>query len=89
MQVWLPSWATIPYRFLVNFQIWMWILAALGFARRYLSFNHPVLRYSNEAVYPFYILHQTVIIILGYFLVRMNLGIPLTFVITVLPHSLS
>lgn len=82
MQVRLPSWTTIPYRFLVNFQVWMWILAALGFGRHYLSFNHPVLRYANEAVYPFYILHQTVIIILGYFLVRMNLGIPLTFVIT-------
>ena len=81
-QIRLPAWTTIPYRFLANFQIWMWILAALGFGRRYLSFNHPVLRYANEAVYPFYILHQTVIILLGYFLVRMNVGIPLTFVLT-------
>lgn len=82
MQIRLPSWTTIPYRFLANFQVWMWILTALGFGRCYLSINHPVLRYANEAVYPFYILHQTVIIILGYYLVRLNWGIPLTFAVT-------
>jgi pimeloyl-ACP methyl ester carboxylesterase len=62
-----------------NFQIWMWLLAALGYGRRYLSFNHPFLRHANEAVYPFYILHQTVIIVLGYHLAYVNWGIGLKF----------
>jgi glucans biosynthesis protein C len=75
--------AMIAYRGLANFSVWMWILAALGYGRRYLSFNHPFLRYANEAVYPFYILHQTVIIILGYYLVYQNWGIPFKFLVVV------
>ncbi len=75
--------AVAGLRFLNNFQIWMWLLAALGYGRCYLSFNHPFLRYANEAVYPFYILHQTVIIILGYQLVDANWGIGLKFPLVV------
>lgn len=62
-----------------NFFIWMWLLAALGYGRRWLSFNHPFLRYANEAVYPFYILHQTVIIIIGYHLAYDDWSIGLKF----------
>jgi peptidoglycan/LPS O-acetylase OafA/YrhL len=75
------SWAS--YRAFSNFEIWFWILAALGYGRRYLSFNHPALKYSTEAVYPFYILHQTVIIILAYYLAYVNWSIPTKFFIVV------
>jgi hypothetical protein len=43
-----------------------WLLTILGFARTYLNFTNSALRYANEAVYPFYILHQTVIIVIAY-----------------------
>lgn len=49
--------------------LWSWILALFGYAARYLNSNSKVLSYSNQAVYPFYILHQTVIIIIGYYLI--------------------
>jgi len=75
--------ALIGYYTLNNFQIWMWLLVALGYGRRYLSFNHPFLRYANEAVYPFYILHQTVIIILGYHLAYTTWPIGLKFPLVV------
>ena len=86
--VWARGWhypgqTVLNYRFVSNFHIWMWLLAALGYGRRYLSFNHPILRYANEAVYPFYILHQTVIIILGYYLVAADWGIPVKFAVAV------
>jgi glucan biosynthesis protein C len=42
---------------------------------RYLGFNHKALAYGNEAVLPFYLFHQTVILIVGYFVIRWNLGI--------------
>jgi Acyltransferase family len=48
---------------------WCWVLAALGFAMRYLAFSTPFLTYANEAVLPFYILHQTVLLSVGYFVV--------------------
>ena len=49
---------------------WCWLLAILGFGKRHLAFNSPVLRYASPAVYPFYILHQTVIITIAYFLIN-------------------
>lgn len=63
---------------------WNWILAILGFGSQYLNFNNKFLSYANEAVLPFYILHQTVIIILGFFVVQWGIGIvPKYFMISI------
>jgi peptidoglycan/LPS O-acetylase OafA/YrhL len=62
------------YRTLRSLNMWCWILALLGFGKRHLSFNHPVLKYATEAVYPWYILHQTVIVMIGYFAAGWNMG---------------
>lgn len=44
----------------------LWIFTLVGFARRHLSRDSAVLRYANEAVYPFYIVHQTITVSAGY-----------------------
>jgi peptidoglycan/LPS O-acetylase OafA/YrhL len=49
---------------------WCSVLAILGLGRRYLDYSTPFLRYANEAVLPFYILHQTVLLCVGYFVVQ-------------------
>jgi glucan biosynthesis protein C len=49
---------------------WCCVLAALGFGRNHLDFSTPFLKYANEAVLPFYILHQTVLLCVGYFVVQ-------------------
>jgi glucan biosynthesis protein C len=49
---------------------WCCVLAILGFGRKHLNFSTPFLSYANEAVLPFYILHQTVIMGVGYLIVR-------------------
>jgi glucans biosynthesis protein C len=49
---------------------WCCVLAAMGFGMKYLNFSTPVLSYANEAVLPFYILHQTVLLSVGYFVVQ-------------------
>ncbi len=51
---------------------WLWLLAASGYAKRYLNKHHPVLDYANRAIYPFYILHQTVIIAIGYYVIHVQ-----------------
>jgi len=51
---------------------WLWLLAASGYAKRYLNRTHPVLEYANQAIYPFYILHQTVIIALGFYVIQIE-----------------
>jgi len=47
---------------------WSWLLTFMGFASRHLNFSNKFLKYANEAVLPFYILHQTVIVSIGYFI---------------------
>jgi peptidoglycan/LPS O-acetylase OafA/YrhL len=60
---------------------WCWLVAILGFGRAHLRFTHPALRYANEAVLPFYILHQPVIVLLGYAMRLWPLPIGLKFLL--------
>jgi len=38
-------------------------------------FNNRVLKYTNEAVLPFYILHQTVIVTIGFYIASLDASI--------------
>jgi glucan biosynthesis protein C len=49
---------------------WGWVLALVGYGKHYLNRTHKVLNYLNQAVYPFYILHQTVIVLIVYYIVQ-------------------
>jgi glucan biosynthesis protein C len=60
---------------LVGVLMWSCILTVLGYGMRYLTANHRLLAYANESVLPFYILHQPVILILGYFIIALPLSI--------------
>jgi len=57
------------YTLLSFFSAWSWLFAILGFGMKFLAFDRPVLRYANEGVLPFFILHQTVLLCVGYFVV--------------------
>jgi len=58
------------YGLLDSVHIWTLILAVLGYAKKYLNFSNPFLRYANQAVYPYYILHQTLIVAFGFYVVQ-------------------
>lgn len=64
---------------------WCWLLAIIGFARRHLRLNHPRLAEWNEMVLPFYILHQSVLIYVGYFIVPLALPGPAKWALIALP----
>lgn len=49
---------------------WGWVLALVGYGKKYLNQKYSLLNYLNQAVYPFCILHQTVIVILAYYIVQ-------------------
>jgi len=49
---------------------WCWIIGLLGLGRRFLNFNNNFLVYGNEGVLPFYIMHHTVIYIIGYYVIQ-------------------
>ncbi len=60
---------------------WMWIMAILGFAFRHLNFRSRYLKTANEMIYPFYILHQTVIVAIAYFLIDAPISIGAKFIL--------
>jgi len=49
-----------------------WLFAIIGFANRHLTHRPAFLREATEAVYPFYILHQTVTVIAVYWLLQIG-----------------
>jgi glucan biosynthesis protein C len=53
---------------------WLWILAIIAWAQYWFTFSNPFLQYLNSGVYCFYILHQTLIISIAYFVVPHKLG---------------
>lgn len=58
------------YNTLKTINAWCILLSIFGYGYVYLQFSNRFLKYANEAVYPFYILHQTVIICLAYPLIN-------------------
>ncbi len=60
---------------------WCWIIGLLGLGHRFLSFNSKFLGYANEAVLPFYILHHTVIYIIGFYVIQWSSNIGSNFLI--------
>ena len=54
---------------------WLWILAIIAWAQYWFTFSNPLLKYLNSGVYCFYILHQTLIISIAYFVVPQQSGV--------------
>ena len=62
---------------------WSSLIAILGYGRKFLNFTNRFLKYHGEASYPVYILHQTIIIAIGYFVIQWQVGVLLKFVVIV------
>jgi hypothetical protein len=78
---------TLPDSILIHFieagvkvlNMWAWIITIFGYASAYLNKQSKSLSYANEAVYPFYILHQTVTVILGFIIMNMDMNLFIKF----------
>ena len=71
-----PSWlVTVIVAYLDGFAAWFFVIAILGYGRKFLRSSNRFLRYTGEASYPYYILHQTVIVIIGFYVVQWQLGV--------------
>ncbi len=53
---------------------WSWLMAIIGIGSLLLNFNNRFLNYANEAVLPVYILHQTLIIVIGFYVIQWGTG---------------
>ncbi|HYF30854.1 MAG TPA: acyltransferase family protein [Chitinophagaceae bacterium] len=63
---------TYGYLAMIPAMAWTWIFAITGYGKKYLNRKTAFSNYATQAVYPFYIVHQTVIVILAYYVVRAN-----------------
>ena len=61
-----------------------WLFAIVGFANRHLTRRPAFLVEATEAVYPFYILHQTVTVIAVYWLLQIGAPPVAGFILAVL-----
>ena len=70
--------ATIPaevrpvFALLSAVNVMAWLFAIIGFSHRYLTRRPAFLAEATEAVYPFYLLHQTVTVIAVYWLLKLD-----------------
>ncbi|MDQ2179950.1 acyltransferase [Marinifilum sp. D714] len=54
---------------------WSTGITVLGFFCRYMRFNSPFRKFANEAIYPFYLLHQPIILLFGFYIKDIEMNI--------------
>jgi glucan biosynthesis protein C len=71
--------------FMESLRALCWVIAFIGLGQRFLNFSNRFVRYVNEAVLPIYILHQFVILMIGYYgVIRWDLPIGMKYVLVVI-----
>lgn len=73
--------ASLAYEACLGAMPWYFTMGILGFGRKYIVSAPKWLHYGNEAAYPVYVLHQTIVVGLAFFLVQTPLHVHLKFVI--------
>ncbi len=68
-----PRWIYPLYGAAHAVQQWGTIVALIGFAERHWNRDAPVRQMLTEAVFPFYLIHQTIIVVVAYWLMPADL----------------
>lgn len=75
------SYGYLIVSFFRGFNSWFWIIAILGYGKRFLNFKSPRMRHFSEGALPYYMLSNTVIVIIGFFIASWQMNIILKFII--------
>jgi glucans biosynthesis protein C len=71
-----PSWALFGANYLGMLGTWLTLVGLLGMGRAHLDRPSPTLAYLAESSYPVYILHQTAIVVVAWYVVPIMIGGP-------------
>ncbi len=83
-----PDWVFLPYHVARQVNGWMAIVALVGIADAWWNRDHPRRAMLAEAVFPFYIIHQTIIVVVGWYLLQGGVGALPSFLILVAATTL-
>jgi peptidoglycan/LPS O-acetylase OafA/YrhL len=72
--IWQIGWSVVS---------WSAVVFVLSLGAKYLNFTSRLLAYSNEAVLPFFLFHQTIILIVGWFVLPWDIHSALKYAIIV------
>lgn len=53
---------------------WTCSVAVIGYAKKHLNIDTPLRKTGNEAIYPFYLLHQPLIVVTGFLVTRAEMA---------------
>jgi glucans biosynthesis protein C len=74
----MPIWVRNLFRGIHELQAWTAIVAAIGFAHCYLrNVDSPIKRTLSQAIFPFYLIHQTIIVVTAHYLNALALPLPI------------
>ena len=62
---------------------WCWTAFFLFVGMRFLNFSNRLLQYGQDAIVPFYLVHQPVIVVISYYVVQCNAALALKMLIVV------
>lgn len=75
---------------LSSFISFCWVMFFVGLAAKKLNFNHKFIQHANTSILPIYILHQTLIVVFGYYIIQFNTSIFVKYLLiagTAIPSS--
>jgi glucan biosynthesis protein C len=79
----------VLFQILWSISSWSAVVFVLSIGAKYLNTNHKLVACANEAVLPFYLLHQTAILFVGFFVIRWNIGfLPKLLIVTAISFPL-
>jgi hypothetical protein len=67
-----------------------WVMFFVGLAARKLNFNHKFIQPANTSILPIYMLHQTLIVVFGYYIIQFTTSIFVKYLLiagTAIPSS--
>ncbi|MFH0914891.1 MAG: acyltransferase family protein, partial [bacterium] len=76
-----PSFQRAGLAFLASAATWLTIMGMLGLGKRHLDRTSRTQKYLAEGSYPIYILHQTVIVIIAFYMIRLAVPEPVQWLV--------
>ena len=60
---------------------WFWIAFFIGLFMKFFNYSNDTLKELSIAVYPIYLIHQTIIVVIGYYIINIDINIFLQYII--------